>query len=274
VRHLKINLGGFVPISTVDWSHQLSFVIFLSGCPFRCPYCQNYELLEVKELRDSEELFRELDEAKMFIDGVVFSGGEPTERIDILTFLIEGVKKRGLKVAVQTNGYYPDNLKRILEDVDLFMMDVKTVPEKYDSLVKRPDALERVERSLEILRESEVDVEIRTTLFRSLHTLEDVERIALWVSDFPLVLQQGRPENAWDEEIRKERPLTRDEIFEMARVAKKHNKNIKIRTAELGEEEYEDHSIRREAVLGEERSCKSGKRDGYSRSYHGRCCER
>jgi len=271
---LKINLGGFVPISTVDWSHRVSFVIFLTGCPFRCPYCQNYELIEVKELKDSGELLKELREARDFIDGVVFSGGEPTERLDVLLYLMGEAKKMDLDVAVQTNGYYPENLEKVLEDVDFLMMDVKTSKEKYDALVRRSGALRRVERSLELLRNADVEVEIRTTVFRSLHTPEDIEEIAQWVSDFPLVLQQGRPENAWSEEIRKEVPLTRDEMMKLAEAAWKYNKKIKIRTAEFGEEDYEDHSIRGETVLRQERSCESGKRDGSSRGHYGRCCER
>ncbi|MDI3502192.1 MAG: pyruvate formate lyase activating enzyme [Archaeoglobi archaeon] len=270
---MKINLGGLTPISTVDWSRRVSSVVFLTGCPFRCPYCQNHELLEVRELTDSEELLKELDDAKDFIDGVVFSGGEPTGRVEVLEYLIEEVRKRDLAVAVQTNGFYPENLRRILGSVDAVMMDVKTVPEKYDALVRREGALKRVEESLEILRDAE-EVEIRTTVFRSLHPPEDVERIARWVPDFPLVLQQGRPENAWSEEIRRERALTRDEILKLAERASKYNKNIKIRTVEFGEEVYEDHSIRREAVFGKERGCESRKSPRHSGGHDGRCCER
>lgn len=270
--NLDINLGGFTPVSTVDWSHRVSFVIFLTGCPFRCPYCQNYELLETRKLSSSEEILKELDEAKDFIDGVVFSGGEPTERIEVLEYLVEEVRRRDLSVAIQTNGFYPENLRRILRSVDCIMMDVKTVPEKYDGLVNRDGAIERVERSLEILGDAE-EVEIRTTVFRSLHPPEDIERIAEWVSDFTLVLQQGRPENAWSEKIRKERPLTRDEILRLAERAYKHNKNIKIRTVEFGEEIYENNSIRGETVFGKERSCESRKSPRHSSGYDGRCCE-
>ena len=41
---MRVNLGGIVPLSTVDWPGKAAMVVFLQGCPLRCPHCQNRRL--------------------------------------------------------------------------------------------------------------------------------------------------------------------------------------------------------------------------------------
>ena len=41
---MKVNLGGIVPLSTVDWPGRAAMVVFMQGCPLRCPHCQNRRL--------------------------------------------------------------------------------------------------------------------------------------------------------------------------------------------------------------------------------------
>lgn len=41
---MRVNLGGIVPLSTVDWPGRAAMVVFLQGCPLRCPHCQNPQL--------------------------------------------------------------------------------------------------------------------------------------------------------------------------------------------------------------------------------------
>ncbi|MGV8174157.1 MAG: radical SAM protein [Methanothrix sp.] len=41
---IRVNLGGIVPLSTVDWPGRAATVVFLRGCPLRCPHCQNPRL--------------------------------------------------------------------------------------------------------------------------------------------------------------------------------------------------------------------------------------
>ena len=41
----SLGIGGFVPLSTLDYPGQLAAVIFCQGCPWNCGYCQNSHLI-------------------------------------------------------------------------------------------------------------------------------------------------------------------------------------------------------------------------------------
>jgi len=103
---MKVNLGGIVPLSTVDWQGKASMVVFLRGCPLRCPHCHNRELQTGKSLVEFHSLASrivagvkgetgarnssgftlqqlDLDESSQrassrpFVEALVLSGGEP-----------------------------------------------------------------------------------------------------------------------------------------------------------------------------------------------------
>ena len=58
--------------------------------------------------------------------GVTFSGGDCLIQIDALEELICMCKKEGFHVAIETEGDVPfENFKRVLDDTDLFLFDVK-----------------------------------------------------------------------------------------------------------------------------------------------------
>lgn len=45
---MKVNFGGIIPLSTVDWPGRAAMVVFLRGCPLYCPHCHN-SLLQTGE---------------------------------------------------------------------------------------------------------------------------------------------------------------------------------------------------------------------------------
>ncbi len=213
-----IRMAGILDLSTIDFPGKLCSVLFLTGCPFRCPYCHNHPLIAARgEERGAEEIVRALRE-NYLVDGVCITGGEPT--MQDITGLVRALKEAGLAVKLDTNGYYPPRLKDLLEWVDYVAIDVKTTPEKYGELTGRKDAWQRVEESLEILSESGVDWEARTTVVPGLVWREEVQRIGEILRHYePVVyaLQQFSNENPLDPQLKDVSPPTREELMEMAR---------------------------------------------------------
>lgn len=239
----KINIGKIVPISTVDWHGRSVCTIFFNGCPFRCSYCQNHKLLDCKKFMKVEDVEKRILDSEPFISAVVFSGGEPTMQGLGLIKLAEFIKRRGLAVGVQTNGYYPDVLGELVRRrlVDKIFLDIKANPLLSDrySNVTGFDAiiLERIIKSVNI---PDVIIEVRTTIFRYLNDSIDVAKyLEDNNGDHIYVIQQGLPWNTLDKEIRKEDILTVEEMkmnAEKIRRILKRDMIIKIRTREKGEE--------------------------------------
>lgn len=232
---MKLNFGGMIPVSTIDWYGRSASVIFFNCCPFRCLYCQNYKLLDATNLIAIEEIEKRILEVKSFISAVVFSGGEPTMQYEALERLAKFAKEQGLLVGIETNGYYPKRLERLIEKklVDKLFLDVKAPlndAQRYSIITGKGDAAERVLESLNL----RVAIEVRTTVFRSFADVSGIAK-SLEGYDCTYILQQGIPENAQSDKIRKERILSRDELVVLAQSVS-FLRDVRIRTSEKGEE--------------------------------------
>jgi len=156
-------------------------MVFTIGCNFRCPYCHNPELVDetVTETYSAEEILAFLKKRVGMLDGIVITGGEPTMHEELLSFL-EKVKRLDFKVKLDTNGTNPDFLERAYDRklLDYVAMDVKAPRSRYHEIVGRPVDTEAIQRSMQLLRESTVPYEFRTTLIKALLSPEDVQSIA------------------------------------------------------------------------------------------------
>ncbi|MBQ1447504.1 MAG: anaerobic ribonucleoside-triphosphate reductase activating protein, partial [Solobacterium sp.] len=98
-----------------------------------------------------------------------------------------------------TNGYDPDKLKDLLDSglVDYVAMDVKNKPQCYAETAGLQDnafRYENIVRSLEILKQSGVEYELRTTVVKEFHNPEKLKELAQqihWAKRY--VLQQFEP---------------------------------------------------------------------------------
>lgn len=161
-----LQVGGFTPMTTLDYPDRLSAVIFCQGCPLRCHYCHNPELLPRRSdhLIPWREIRAFLSQRRGLLDGVVFSGGEPTLQVSIGDALAE-IKSMGFSVALHTAGTYPDRLARLLPLVDWVGLDIKALAEDYLGLTGVKRAGESAWRAARLLARSGKPHEIRTTLF-------------------------------------------------------------------------------------------------------------
>jgi len=237
---IKLNFGGFVPLSTVDWRGRSVCTVFFRGCPVRCPYCQNSSILSGKDERDIAEITDMIRGSLLAISGVVFSGGEPTMQKDALVALAKAAKGMGLAVGVQTNGVFPDTLDTLIREhlVDRIALDIKARWARYNNLLKG-NYVKDVQKSLALCREAHdsgrlPEFEVVITLFRGYD--DEVAIIAGEVGRTDLVLQQGVAE--------KVSPFSEDE---MKKIADTLARSVRIRTREGGEIVYEGDRSRRAA---------------------------
>ena len=161
----ELRIGGFVPLSGCDWPGELVATVFCQGCPWRCHYCHNTHLLDAD--RPGAVTWRSVTEFLRkrigLLDGVVFSGGEPTLQRGLAAAMRE-VRALGLCVGLHTAGPYPDRLSEVLALVDWIGFDVKAPFDDYPRLTGVPGSGERARESLLRLIASGVAYEVRTTV--------------------------------------------------------------------------------------------------------------
>ncbi len=176
-----MNIKGLFKTSLVDYPGKVSSVIFTGGCNLRCGFCHNPDLalnspaLDTIEDRD---VISFLEMRKGLLDGITVSGGEPTMDRGLIPFL-EKVKSLGLSVKLDTNGFFPRVVSECIEKklIDYAAVDVKTSPEKYPVLTAKDVSFNEVLTTLEILKNSKIDYEIRTTCIPGFAEIDDIRKI-------------------------------------------------------------------------------------------------
>lgn len=183
-------IRGLNKTTLLDYPGCVAAVVFVGGCNFRCPFCQNSGLVlepSAGEIISEEEIFAFLKKRKNVLKGVCITGGEPTLQEDLPDF-IRQIRNLGYRIKLDTNGYRPEILKGLLEErlLDYVAMDIKNSPDQYAKTAGRDYAgaglnLEKINESIELLLCGTVEYEFRTTVVKELHTLEDMIKIGEWI---------------------------------------------------------------------------------------------
>ena len=200
----KINpiiIGDVEKFSIVDFPNKIAAVVFMQGCPWRCPFCYNLSLQKIGATPESEWTFESfkcfLQRRKNVLDAVVFSGGEPLVQ-NGLEQAIDEVKNLGYEIGLHTGGFRPDLLKRIVDKLDWVGFDIKAplIAEKYKIATSCFDKVESVIDSLKILIDSGINFECRTTCDPRILSVDDIYEIANTLKNFGVkeyYLQKYRP---------------------------------------------------------------------------------
>ena len=176
-----MKIAGIQKFSLIDFPEKLSAVLFVQGCNFRCGYCHNRELVLPEYFSSTipeEDIFKFLQSRTGKLQGVVITGGEPTIFADLIPF-IKKIKSLGFSVKLDTNGSNPEVLKEILENnlVDYIAMDIKAPIGRYKEIIGVEVDTEKIFKSVELIRNSDIDYEFRTTLIKGFHSLKDILQI-------------------------------------------------------------------------------------------------
>ena len=173
-----MNIRGLSKTSLVDYPGRISAVIFTGGCNMRCPFCHNPELAlgssNLEPLQE-DDIHAFLDKRKGLIDGVTITGGEPTLQNDLSGF-IGRIKDKGFLVKLDTNGLLPRVVSGILDArlADYVAVDIKSSPEKYRQATGINADCTRVKETLDVLRSSGLDYEVRTTCVPGFVDTDDI----------------------------------------------------------------------------------------------------
>ncbi len=136
---------------------------------------------------DLEELYSFLDSRKGKLEGVAFTGGEPTMQQDLMDVMIHIRENFGMKIKLDTNGTNPEMLGKILSEglIEYAAMDIKSAPESYSKAAGinlNPEMMKRITESKDMLIGGDIDYEFRTTVVGGLHNAEDFKGIAEYIS--------------------------------------------------------------------------------------------
>ena len=177
-------IGGLQKVTLLDFPGKVACTVFLTGCNLRCPYCHNPDLVLTKDngkYISEKEFFEFLLSRKGKLDGVCITGGEPTLYPN-LTNLIRRIREMGFLVKLDSNGTVPEILKPLLREklLDYVAIDIKNAPSQYAETCGA-DVIEYVEKSVALLKNSNIDYEFRTTVCHPFHSPKCMEEIGRWL---------------------------------------------------------------------------------------------
>ena len=238
-----MTIAGMQKLSLLDYPNKLSCIIFTHGCNFRCQFCQNSTLIDSNDIEDSiseEEVFEYLKKRKGVLEGVVISGGEPTMQKDIKKF-IKKIKDMGFLVKLDTNGFNSKILKELIDKklIDYVAMDIKNEICKYSvTCGLNQMKVDNILESINILENSKIDYEFRTTIMKEYHDIKSIESILKLIGNKPkYFLQNFRlSENVMNKNIH---GFSIEELRNLEKKLNVQYENVKIRDLyEEGEKNY------------------------------------
>jgi len=224
-----------IETSLIDWEGKIVSTLYVPLCNFRCPYCYNSDLILHPENFPNifqKEINSFLLKRKDFIDGICMSGGEPTLYSDLILYF-KNLRDNDFLIKLDTNGTNPKLLEKLLNLglVDYIAMDIKSSLD-FDNYSKAAGIedkimIEKVKDSIELIMNSKIDYEFRTTVVPLLHSEETIIEIARYITGAKkYVLQNFSPlEKTLNPSFQKIKPYSDEKIQELSEKAKKYLPN-------------------------------------------------
>ena len=236
----ELKICGLQKTTLLDFPGRVAATVFTGGCNFRCPFCQNSEILDaqVPPGYPQAEVLAFLKKRSGVLEGVCITGGEPTLQPEALEAFHREVRSLGLLVKLDTNGGRPEVVKRLagLGLLDYIAMDVKAGPERYALACGAAAGPGTDERFLAPIRESiawltscGIPYEFRTTAVKGLHTAEDFAAIGPWIAGCPHYYIQNYA--ASDRVLAPEgfQEFTKDELLAFADLVRPYVEEVSLR---------------------------------------------
>lgn len=172
---------NITPFTLLDYPGKIACILWFAGCNMRCVYCYNPEIVRGKGKLFLDQAMDFIESRKHLIDGVVLSGGECTLHRDIIP-LTKIIKDKGLDVKIDTNGALPERIEEMIDKdlVDYVALDFKSLPKNFEAITGS-HLFDAFEKTLDILINSYIDYEVRTTIHSDLISLEDLKQMVKYL---------------------------------------------------------------------------------------------
>ena len=213
---MTMEIGGLQKTTLIDFPGRIA------ATNFRCPFCYSGELVLPEKIREQSKIlesnfFSFLKERKELLEGVVLCGGEPTVHKELPDFC-QKIKSLGFLVKLDTNGSNPEMLKDLIKNklVDYVAMDIKSPKEKYE-FFSGAKLIKEVGKSVNILKEDQVDYELRTTAAPGLQRL-DILDLSGWIA--------GKEVNYFLQEFNSQKAVLNPDIISLAVLKKEELEEI------------------------------------------------
>ncbi len=219
-------VNGLQKFSLIDYPGRLCCVVFFGHCNFRCPFCHNPALVFDPGSQgriELAELASFFASRKGKLEGVVFSGGEPTLAPELFDCAL-AAREAGLLIRLDTNGSRPAVVETLFCTglLDSLGIDCKSPLSDYARLCGSDDPKipGNFRRTVELAVRNGIELEVRTTVHRALLSESDLvqmrdELAVLGVRHW--VLQQFRPGELIDEALNELGTYSNAELREIAR---------------------------------------------------------
>jgi len=227
-------INGLQKSTLIDFPKKIASIVFSQGCNFRCGYCHNPELLSLnipKTQISTEEVLSFLKTRKGKLDGVVVTGGEPTLQAGLYDFIKE-IKSMGFLVKLDSNGSNPKILEKLIRDnlLDYIAMDIKAPLDKYSEITNVKINTENIQKSINMIMNSGVDYEFRTTVVKSQLSFDDFEKIGKLINGAKrYYLQKFVASKIYDETLQNETTYSNEEFSQLCGILRKYIEEVKFR---------------------------------------------
>ena len=134
---IKGYIHSFHSLGAVD-GPGVRYVVFMQGCPYRCPYCHNPDTRAFSGgvPYSASEVATKVERYRPYFTGgggITVSGGEPLCQADFVAELFEKLHSKGINTCLDTATVKVDKkVLRVLASTDTVLCDVKfPTREKY-----------------------------------------------------------------------------------------------------------------------------------------------
>ncbi|OIQ05040.1 MAG: anaerobic ribonucleoside-triphosphate reductase activating protein [Candidatus Altarchaeum sp. CG2_30_32_3053] len=243
-------IAGIIDYSSLDFPGHICAVIYLCGCPYRCPWCQNADVAlansEVCRETEISEIIKNLKEI-FIIDSVTVTGGEPLIQKETFELCRRIKNETNLLLKIDHNGFYPEILQKFLPLLDFISIDIKApFNEKYGITAGKSDwenVVEKVKRTCKILANWSGNKEARTTVVPTLIDENEIIEISKIVNKYKFsiyTLNEFRAERTLDKKFQNIMPYSYEKMINLGKSAKKYldadNTEIYVVTSKKGRE--------------------------------------